>query len=716
MKSFLRFKTFALTCLLTASIGVKAQELAPGDLELVDPSDYELLEQQEQGTPQDGYVGVGESQTNVLSEDELESIDDLEALKEDIGEISYDDPAELRQQQDDVDDDKPNIKIANQKGKQAVDAKLVFDVGKEEKELLEVSKVVQNRIPKREWEELAKLSTSGSYTVVKNDWLWKIAKKLFGSGFYYPKIWALNPYITNPHKIEPGMVLLFDTGDAESMPQIRLGKFSDLESDSNSSVNKEKGYNDYDKWGFNTKPKWIDEKKNLINQGVYVQYASEATMDDLRRLSEARLVKEYERYDPPKVTLGVEEITENYDSFGFDKNSKVTFDFKEGFYLNTFVSTNIVQDFGKVESSYKEAAYFSSYDQVYVRFDDRMNVLAGDKFSIYSTEGKVSHKNSDREGYKYTVVGHIQTVRKVKDLWLCDVSDSTSLISRGDRITVYTPKIERITQTFNDRNIEAVIMSTYSPLQTNVSFGDVIYLDRGRADGVEMGNVFEVYGFQDRATEKNITDIPTYKNGEVTVITLTDNFATALVTRSIRDFFLGDIAITKSKAAALSSNKKRQRKLKAEGLALESEALEELDVELNLDDMNDSLLNKADQIQFTEDELAELERQEREKSIIKEGEKDLRALERLEKEIETAEQMLSEARLDEDKLLEQQSLDKIEKESKFIQEESLEDIEENFGKRYMDEKLNKKDNPYGLTEFDIEEIDELLNVDQQAKK
>jgi hypothetical protein len=46
---------------------------------------------------------------------------------------------------------------------------------------------------------------------------------------------------------------------------------------------------------------------------------------------------------------------------------------------------------------------------------------------------------------------------------------------------------------------------------TGNSFGDVVYLDRGRADGVEIGNVFEVFSFIDRGTEKRITADPTYK-------------------------------------------------------------------------------------------------------------------------------------------------------------------------------------------------------------
>ena len=45
--------------------------------------------------------------------------------------------------------------------------------------------------------------------------------------------------------------------------------------------------------------------------------------------------------------------------------------------------------------------------------------------------------------------------------------------------------------------------------------------------------------------------------------------------------------------------------------------------------------------------------------------------------------------------------------------DSLEDIESNFGKKFMDQKLNSKDNPFGLTEFDVEEIDELLNSEKQ---
>jgi hypothetical protein len=256
-------------------------------------------------------------------------------------------------------------------------------------------------------------------------------------------------------------------------------------------------------------------------------------------------------------------------------------------------------------------------------------------------------------------------------------------------------------------------MAPFIPMKTILSYGDVIYLDRGRADGVEMGNTFEVFGFKDRSTMKNITDQPTYKLGEIVIITLTDNFATGLVSKSNRDFYAGDIAMTKTKEAFLREQNARFAKEKGEKETIGGKALEELDVELNLENLNDDLLKQADKIQLTEDELAELERQEREKSVIKDSEKDLKALERLENEIEQAESILNDAKLDEDKLLEQQNLNDIEKKNNSVDADSLDEIEENLGKRYVDEDLNSKDNPFGLTEFDVEEVDELLNVEKK---
>jgi nucleoid-associated protein YgaU len=632
--------------------------------------------------------------------------DDLENIKTDMGEENV--PTETAKKEDST--PVPSTVEAPKSIEPAI-----FDVGREERELLSLAQNIQGQITDPEWNEVATAAKVDTYTVVPNDWLFKISKRLFGSGYYYPKIWSLNTFITNPHFIEPGMVLSFTTGSGSQAPEVKLGTFTDDEINSTPGSLGNSNPTDLANFGEDAKPIWMDEKKDLENQGVYFQYASEETMDDLTKAGEQALNREYENYEPPRSDFDVI-LPKNYDKNGFDKNSRIYYSVKEGFYLSTFVSTNIVQDFGSLTNGPDENIWFTKGDKAYVQFDETMNVLPGDKFSIYSSGGKVKHANSDREGYKYSIVGQIKLIRKIREKWEVEFIDVAGTPQRGDRITAFTPKIERITKTYNSRLVEAAVLSTFQPMQTILGFGDVVYLDRGRADGVEMGNVFEVYGFKDRLTQKNITDQPTYKLGELTIITLTDNFATALVTNSIRDFYAGDIAITKTKEAHLREMKARNAKQNGEKEMMGGKALEELDVELNLENLNDDLLKQADKIQLTEDELAELERQEREKSVIKDSEKDLKALERLENEIEQAETILNDAKLDEDKLLENENLNDIEKKNKNLDQDSLEEIEENLGKRYVDEDLNSKDNPFGLTEFDVEEVDELLNTEKKEQQ
>ncbi len=699
--------------LILISQGGFAQDL--DGLDLMDDADISVLKDETSTAPR------------TIDLSDIEEIDDLESLKEDAGEAIFakeeKDPTK-KEEFFSLDEDpevivKENVTVTNESEQKiggSGNKPEIFDVGAEEHKLLELSKYVETKIPAKEWNEISTGSKLDKYVVQEGDWLWKISQKLFGSGFYYSKIWSLNPHITNPHEIEPGMVLAFDTGSSDEMPSIEVSAFDEALNPSRKGGNegiKSKKL-DFSSFGENVEPDWIKERNKLIEEGAYFQYASVETYQDLFEIGNLQLRNEYKKYDPPVPDIVIQEPGDEYDSSGFDKNSIINFDIKEGFYLNTFITTNVVQDLGEIEATQKESIFIQKFDKVYVKFDNSVKVKPGDKFSIYSAAGKSKHPISDREGYKYYVSGQVKAIRKINHVWECEVFDLTGLVSRKDRLTVYTPKINRITKTFNKRNIEGAIIDTFKDTINGISFGDVVYLDRGRADGVELGNVFELYSFKDYGTEKKITPDPTYKIGEAVVITLTDNFSTVLITNSKVDIPVATLALSKTEEQAARASMLKKGAELAEVSATEQNALDELDVELNLDDISEDLLKAADRVQLTDDELEELERQEREKSIIKDHEKDLLELERLESEIVEAETALNEARVDEDKFLEQQNLDTVEgNQAKKDPDafESLNDIENEAGLKYMDEDINSKENPYGLTEFDLEEIDELLNTD-----
>ncbi len=699
----------------------KAQDAVSSDLEEVNV--YESLKKS-------GDVPATKATESDVKMSTLEEQDDIQSLKEDIGDVVFDKdkkkeakpevksdkevkaemkPTEPEEKKGPLKAETPKEKTAestaSEKAEIVPDQTTNFDVGSEEKKLLELSKYVNKKITPKEWDDIAVKAKLEKYEVQKGDYLWKIAKNLFGSGFYYSKIWALNPQISNPHEIEPGTILSFDTGDSETLPNVQVGEFTDQEEETpKSGIAKANG---------NNQSGWIKERKKLIDQGVYFQFASEETYEDLERLEKMQRNTEYEKYDPPFSNIGIREPSDQYDSTGFDKSSRVIFNYKEGFFLNSFVTTNVVQDLGEIKATPKESVFIHKQDTVYVNFDKSAKVKPGDMFSVYTAGGEVKNPISDRSGFVYTTTAQIKVIRKIDDVWECLVVDQSGIVQRKDRITVYTPKIEKIARTYSKRNVEAAIIGSYRESLVGISYGDVVYLDRGRADGVELGNVFEVYSFVDRGTQRKITPSPTYKVGELTVINITDNFATALVTGSSNEISLGSIAITKTQEeAARALRLKNKDKLK-DVKKLEGKALDELDVELNLDDVSQDILNKADKIQLTEDELEELDRQERDKSVIKDSERDVKELDRLEGEIKDAEKSLNESKVDEDKFLEQTSLEEQEKKSKQPDAnafESINEIEKDIGRKYLDEDINNKENPYGLTEFDLEEVDELLNT------
>lgn len=706
------------------------------ELELLEQEDADFLKQEVPSISDQVDAANAQSPSDLAKDlkaeevdvSDLEEVDELEALKSDIGDILLDDPdlndedgGKVMTQKGDILNIKGAAKpmpgkVMMNNGQVITDAEgkpKIFDTGLEEKRLLEISQYVIDKIPENEWNELATKSQLAKYVVQEGDWLWKIAEKLFGSGFYYSKIWSLNPQITNPHEIEPAMVLIFDSGSADRPPEVQIGEYPEKKKT-------EKGVNtlglfDWELYGDEAEPPWFKDRQNMMNDGIFFQYASDETYEDLADLSKAALEREYEKYEPPIVDIVIQEPSRQvYDESGFDKNSTITFDVKEGFYLNTFVTTNVVQDLGHIAHIKKESVFIHKFDVIYVKFDDSAKVKPGDRFSVYTMGGKVSHPISDREGYQYNIAAQIKTIRQKDHLWEAIVTEVTGVVQRQDRVTVYTPKINRIVKTFNKRTIEAAIIKAYNDTANGLSFGDVVYFDRGRADGVEMGNVFELYSFVDRGTEKKITPNPTYKIGEATVISLTDNFATALISNSSVEIALGNLAITKTEEQAARVAKIIKGDELAKLKNIEVNSLDELDVELNLDDYSEDLLEKADQVQLTEDELEELERQERERSVIKDHERDLKELERLEAEIIQAEQKLNEKKIDEDKYLEQQDLERLEKTAKKQDPdafESINEIEKDLGLKYLDEDINSQENPYGLTEFDLEEIDELLNTD-----
>lgn len=558
-----------------------------------------------------------------------------------------------------------------------------FELGPEENELIQLSQVISTQISDEEWRTISQSSTTSTYEVQKNDWLFKISKNLFGSGLYYPKIWSMNPHITNPHEIEPGMQLVFDPGSAILPPSLSVGDIVSGQGSVISSVGT---------------PKWFEEKKKLMAKGIEVISSDE----ELAKVMGSPVRnEEYKKYTPPQMEIINKPPADQYDSFGVDKSSSSQGEFKQGHYLNTFIATNDMKILGEFTDMVNEALSLSIGFKIYVVLNEGQTAQAGELYSVITNLGKAESTTSERTGDKYVINGTLKLLQQVdveNRKWEAVVTEVFTPAARGSKLTSYTPKIDKVFKTYNSRAIEGTILTGYRELNTYFTIGDILYIDRGRADGVEVGNVFDTYDSVDRGESRAIANKPVYRTGELTIISVTDNFATATVSNALMDFKIGDFVKTRSSEEEQVA--KASIKSKVPGVEQKDYMSKSV---------GDDIFSKVSNVNLSPQELAELDRQQAQKDVLDASERDMKELEDLEDTISQADQLLS-SQPSED-ILANKDLEDVE--GQVYQQGlkvNLDSLEQRYGKKYLDENLQSVENPYGLSQYDVEEVDELLNM------
>jgi hypothetical protein len=74
------------------------------------------------------------------------------------------------------------------------------------------------------WRKWAGPALAKLYKIRKNDSLWAVSERLFGTPYLWPKVWHLNAEFGNPNVIEPGVEIQFNPGNPNSAPNLALLK------------------------------------------------------------------------------------------------------------------------------------------------------------------------------------------------------------------------------------------------------------------------------------------------------------------------------------------------------------------------------------------------------------------------------------------------------------------------------------------------------------
>jgi hypothetical protein len=194
---------------------------------------------------------------------------------------------------------------------------------------------------------------------------------------------------------------------------------------------------------------------------------------------------------------------------------------------------------GDITNAFEDASMLTATDRLYVRM--KSGARPGETYAIYRTIRQIEHPiTGEPAGTVVQIVGQARVVATSQTVSTLDVERAFRDIERGDWVGRVPEGFgQRIAPTPTQSGAKGYVIETMETAQRLIGEHDLIFIDRGRAHGVQPGNVFTVLHRGDLGTDE--TDgLPLEDVGAVMVIDVRENVSTAVVLRSLNEMRIGD--------------------------------------------------------------------------------------------------------------------------------------------------------------------------------
>lgn len=376
----------------------------------------------------------------------------------------------------------------------------------EEQRLLQIAKQLKP-MSDSQWNEIAGSKITDTYEIVKGDTLWDISKRLFGNSYYWPKVWAFNNDISNPHIVSPGQKLVFNSGSSNAAPSLSPNTAS-------------------------------PEGSSTAESSSTGQTATDAPPSNPGAHEYEKLPKS--RYAP--VKLGTQTDTKNYDKWGFDRELKLTFANRSSFRVPSIANDTTIPYLGEIVGSRREGEGLSQGETVFLKSNSQ-DLQVGTTYTVFNEPEQAHERKSDRSGYIYRSAGEVKIVGVKDELYVGVIIKSYEVITRGMRVYPLLPLVTELKPVPARTALESLVLLSSAENTRNTGQFRFVHFDRGIEDGVQIGNVFRIYDYFDPISRKKLTDADFLINADAIVIHATAQFSTAVVLRSSNTFTRGDFAV-----------------------------------------------------------------------------------------------------------------------------------------------------------------------------
>jgi hypothetical protein len=330
------------------------------------------------------------------------------------------------------------------------------------------------------------------YIVQKGDTLWDIAGRFLANPLRWPSIWERNRYIADPHWIYPGQPI--DLAELERLldeaeRQARERAAAELAAaEGPGLIPPEAGT--------------MDPEAFARGQGQETQPAEDA--------------------GKPRTRLALPERVPDH-----------RYDVLQG-----FISSDDVNSIGRiVDWPVAETKMASQHDMVYASLARRKKAQVGDRFTIIRPGGRVPHPvRLGTVGYLYRHIGELRVTAVDGRVITGEITTAYDGVQRGDRIRELEPAFLEVKPKPAAKPVEGYIVA---PRDDLVALGEhnVVYIDRGRRDGIEAGHVFDILR---RGRRVGTVTTPTRRIGRLLVLATSRRTASALIVESTETIVVGD--------------------------------------------------------------------------------------------------------------------------------------------------------------------------------
>ena len=306
------------------------------------------------------------------------------------------------------------------------------------------------------------------HVVQKGDTLWSLCSKYFNDPWRWPRLWAANPIITNPHWIFPGDVIRLGEGNGPALA---------LAPDTAATTGARPGMTSVNRVGA------LGENAILLRE------------------------------------LG-------------------------------FLEAKDLTQAATISGSREEKIILSTGDQVYLRYPKEAPVRAGERYTVFTTDlddPVVDALSGKVYGYLVRTLGDI-VINQIaeNDVARGTLVDTVNPIERGARVSAFIRQFKRIEPRPSDVNLEARVIATFAP-NTLLGAGNFVVLNRGKRDGVQVGNRTFVIrrgdGYRANLENWEIHDPKSPKEvvGEILVVDVREDASVAWIARSNKELRVGEL-------------------------------------------------------------------------------------------------------------------------------------------------------------------------------